>query len=47
MKQLVLFDFDNEDLPNGNSALMATIDNINKRFPKKVSIAATGFDRSW
>jgi DNA polymerase V len=35
---LVLFDFDNEDLP---------IYNINKRFPKKVSIAATGFDKSW
>jgi len=45
--QLELFDFDNEDLPTENSVLMATMDNINKRFPKKVSIAATGFDKSW
>ena len=45
--QLELFDFDNDELPAENSVLMATMDNINKRFPKKISIAATGFDKSW
>ena len=45
--QLELFDFDNDELPAENSVLMATIDKINKRFPKKISIAATGFDKSW
>jgi len=45
--QLELFDFDNDELPAENSVLMATMDRINKRFPKKISIAATGFDKSW
>ena len=45
--QLELFAFDNDELPAENSVLMATMDNINKRFPKKISIAATGFDKSW
>ena len=45
--QLELFAFDNDELPAENSVLMATIDKINKRFPKKISIAATGFDKSW
>ena len=45
--QLELFDFDNDELPAENSVLIATMDNINKRFPKKISIAATGFDKSW
>ena len=45
--QLELFDFDHEDLPAENSVLMATMDKINKRFPKKIAIAATGFDQSW
>jgi DNA polymerase V len=26
---------------------MAVMDSINKRFPKRLSIAATGFDKSW
>jgi DNA polymerase V len=26
---------------------MATLDQINRRFPKKLSIAATGTDKSW
>jgi hypothetical protein len=41
-----LFDFDNDDLPTENTALMAAMDSINKRFSKKVTIA-TGFDKSW
>ncbi len=45
--QLELFDFEDDDLPTENSALMVTIDKINKRFPKKIAIAATGFDKSW
>ena len=45
--QLELFDFDHEDLPIENSVLMATMDKINKRFPKKITIATTGFDQSW
>jgi len=45
--QLELFAFDNDELPTENSVLMATIDKINKRFPKKIAIAATGFDKSW
>ena len=45
--QLELFDFEDDDLPTENSALMETIDKINRRFPKKIAIAATGFDKSW
>ncbi len=45
--QLELFDFEDDDLPTENSVLMATMDKINKRFPKKIAIAATGFDKSW
>jgi DNA polymerase V len=30
-----------------NRQLMAAVDQINRRFPKAVSIAATGIDRSW
>ena len=45
--QLELFNFEDEDLPTENSILMATMDKINRRFPKKIAIAATGFDKSW
>jgi DNA polymerase V len=27
--------------------LMKAVDRINRRFPKAISIAATGFDKSW
>ena len=37
--QLELFDFEENDLPKENSALMVTMDKIKKRFPKKVAIA--------
>ncbi|MSX78577.1 MAG: DUF4113 domain-containing protein, partial [Actinobacteria bacterium] len=33
--------------PTENRPLMATLDQINRRFPKKLSIAATGTDKSW
>jgi DNA polymerase V len=45
--QTELFDFADDSLPTENRALMATIDQINRRFPKKLSIAATGTDKSW
>jgi len=45
--QLELFEFEDETLPIENSVLMATLDKINRRFPKKMAIAATGFDKSW
>ena len=45
--QLELFEFEDDALPIENSVLMATLDKINRRFPKKMAIAATGFDKSW
>jgi len=45
--QLELFEFEDETLPIENSVLMVTLDKINRRFPKKMAIAATGFDKSW
>jgi DNA polymerase V len=45
--QTELFDFIDDNLPTENRPLMATLDQINRRFPKKLSIAATGTDKSW
>ena len=45
--QTELFDFTDDNPPTENRPLMATIDQINRRFPKKLSIAATGTDKSW
>ena len=45
--QCELFDFTDDSLPTENRPLMATLDQINRRFPKKLSIAATGTDKSW
>jgi len=45
--QLELFDFVESGLPMENRPLMAAMDQINQRFPKAVSVAATGFDKSW
>ncbi len=45
--QLELFDFVESGLPTENRPLMAAMDRINQRFPKAVSVAATGFDKSW
>ena len=45
--QTELFDFADDSLPTENRPLMATLDQINRRFPKKLSIAATGTDKSW
>ncbi|RIZ66627.1 MAG: Y-family DNA polymerase [Methylococcales bacterium] len=45
--QYDLFGFADNDLPAENRPLMATVDQINRRFPKAISIAATGFEQSW
>jgi DNA polymerase V len=45
--QLELFDFVDDCLPTENSSLIKVVDQINRRFPKAISIAATGFDKSW
>ena len=47
LSQTELFDFIDDSLPTENRPLMATLDQINRRFPKKLSIAATGTDKSW
>lgn len=45
--QIELFDVIDHGLPTENRALMEVVDQINRRFPKAISIAATGFDKSW
>jgi len=45
--QIDLFDYAGNNLPAENRVLMKTIDQINRRFPKGVSIASTGLDKTW
>lgn len=45
--QIELFDFYDINSLKKNGELMKTVDQINQRFPKAISIAATGFDQSW
>jgi DNA polymerase V len=45
--QLELFDFADYGLPTENHQLMKAVDQINRRFPNAISLAATGFDKSW
>jgi len=45
--KLELFDFTDNGLPTENRRLMQAIDQINRRFPKAISVAATGFDKTW
>jgi len=45
--QLELFDFFDSELPVENRQLMSVVDQINRRFPKSISVAATGIDKSW
>ena len=40
--QLELFDFVDNDLPTENRELMKVVDMINRKFPKAISVAATG-----
>lgn len=39
--------FHDDTLTIGNSKLMATLDAINRKYPKSLRIAAAGFDNSW
>ncbi len=45
--QMELFDLANNRLPTENRPLMKVVDQINQRFPKAISVAATGFDKTW
>jgi DNA polymerase V len=45
--QIELFDFADNGLPAENRPLMKAVDQINRRFPKAISVAATGFDKTW
>ncbi|MDD5277854.1 MAG: DUF4113 domain-containing protein, partial [Methylovulum sp.] len=46
-RQLELFDFADAGLQKENRPLMKTVDQINRRFPQGISIAATGFKKTW
>jgi DNA polymerase V len=45
--QLELFDFADTVLSAENRPLMKAVDRINRRFPKAISVASTGFDKTW
>lgn len=45
--QIDLFDDADTGLPIENSELMKAVDQINRRFPKAVSIASAGLDKTW
>jgi DNA polymerase V len=45
--QMELFDFADTRLPTENRPLMKVVDQINRRFPRAISVAATGFDMTW
>lgn len=45
--QIDLFDDTNTGRPTENRELMKAVDQINRRFPKAVSIASTGFNKTW
>jgi DNA polymerase V len=45
--QLELFAFAGNGLPTENRPLMKVVDQINRRFPKAISVAASGFDQTW
>ncbi len=42
--QVDLFDFTDQ---NKNTELMSTIDKINNRFPKGITLSATGINTTW
>jgi DNA polymerase V len=45
--QLELFAVTDTDMPSENRLLMQVIDHINRRYPKAISSAATGVDKTW
>jgi DNA polymerase V len=42
-----LFDVLDNTLFGKSGQLMQTFDQINRRFPKSISMAASGFDKTW
>ncbi len=46
-RQTDLFDFANNRAPSGSRPLMQAIDQVNRRFPRGISVAAAGFDYAW
>ncbi len=45
--QIDLFEFAENNLPQENRPLMQAVDQINRRYPKGIAIAATKIDQSW
>jgi DNA polymerase V len=45
--QIDLFDLTGHDNRNKSDELMATIDKINRRFPKGITLSATGINTGW
>jgi DNA polymerase V len=45
--QIELFDFVDSGLVGENRQLMKVVDQINRRFPKAIAVAATGLETSW
>jgi DNA polymerase V len=45
--QIDLFDMTAPIRQAGSQALMQAMDRINRRFPKSIAVAATGFDKAW
>lgn len=46
-EQLDLFDLSTNIRQSGSQTLMQAMDRINRRFPKGITVAAAGFDKTW
>lgn len=46
-EQLDLFDLSTTIRQSDSQALMQAVDRINRRFPKGITVAGTGFDKAW
>lgn len=42
-----MFDLADDPLRLDNRLLVKTVDQINRRYPKAIAVAATGFDQGW
>jgi DNA polymerase V len=45
--QMDLFDLLQNTVTQENRSLMSVLDQVNRRFPKSLSVASSGFDKSW
>jgi DNA polymerase V len=45
--QMDLFDLLRNNVIQENRTLMSVLDQVNRRFPKSLSVASSGFDKSW